>query len=47
MDAGNAPVRPRVDGLGLWLALLLETSLAREFLVQRLAPEDHEGSISP
>ena len=34
-------------GRGAALRLLLEPSLARQLLVQRLAPEDHWGSISP
>ena len=45
VDPGHAPVRAGVDGA--WLRLLLEPCLARQLLVQRLAPEDHWGSISP
>src|SRR5512133_936719 len=44
VDAGHAPVRAGVDGASL--RLLLEPRLTRQLLVQRLAPEDHWGSIS-
>ena len=47
VDADSAPVRPRIDGGRLSLGEVVEAGLARELLVDRLAPEDHCGSISP
>src|ERR1043166_1075751 len=47
VDADSAPVRPRIDGRRLSLGEVVEAGLARELLVDRLAPEDHCGSISP
>jgi hypothetical protein len=47
VDSDRAPVRARVDRLRVALGEIVETSLACELLVDRLAPEDHCGSISP
>jgi hypothetical protein len=47
VDPDSAPVWPRVDGRRLSLGDVVEAGLARELLVNRLAPEDHCGSISP
>ncbi len=47
VDAGHAPVRPGIDRLGLRFPLEVEAGLSRELLVDRLAPEDHWGSINP
>ena len=46
VDSGRSPVRAGVDRHRL-LGQIVEAGLARELLVDRLAPEDHWGSISP
>jgi hypothetical protein len=46
----DTDLAPRAARLGIeWLRTirLLEAGLTRELLVDRLAPEDHCGSISP
>src|SRR5689334_436190 len=47
VDTRGAPVRAGVDRERVALGEIVEAGLACELLVERLAPEDHCGSISP